>query len=112
MHDDLKEDHKEDPSSLFSQSQQNQPNYQSVIKQAVDEKGIDFIKHTIKNESDPRKYKYVKSKLDIKTLEYIYQLEKKYFELSPDALKYRLSAYSPGDNYTLSMDKSSYLKQL
>ena len=101
-HDDLEEDHKEDSSSLFSQSQQNQPNYQSVIKQAVDEKGIDFIEHTIKNQSDLRKYKAVKNKLDIKTLEYIYQLEKKYFELSSDDLKGRLNAYSLGANYTLS----------
>ena len=79
----------------------------------MDEKGIDFIEHAIKNTStsDPRKYKLVKSKLDIKTLEYIYQLEKKYFELSPDALKDRLSAYSPGGaNYTLSMDKPQLLK--
>ena len=113
LQDDLKEDHKKDPSSLFTQIQHNKknpPNYQSIIKQAVDEKGIDFIKHRIKNELDPRQYKYVKSKLDIKTLEYIYQLEKKYFELSPDALKALLSAYSPGDNYTLSMDKAQLLK--
>ena len=109
LHDDLKED----SSLLFSQSQQNKqnpPNYQSIIKQAVDEKGIDFIEHTIKNESDPRKYQFVRSKLEIKTLEYIYQLEKEYFELSPDALKYLLSAYKPGDNYTLSMDKAQLLK--
>ena len=112
LHDDLKKNHKEDPSSLFNQREQNQPNYQSVIKQAVDEKGIDFIEQKIKNTStsDPRQYKYVKNKLDIKTLEYIYQLEKEYFELSPDALKDRLSAYSPGANYTLSMDKSQLLK--
>ena len=115
LQDDLKEDHKENPSSLFSQIQhnkQNPPNYQSIIKQAVDEKGIDFIEHRIKNtsKSDPRKYQFVRSKLDIKTLEYIYQLEKKYFKLSPDALKYRLSVYRPGDNYTLSMDKSQLLK--
>ena len=111
LHDDLKED----PSSLFNQSQhnkQNPPNYQSVIKQAVDEKGIDFIKHRIKKELDPREFKYIKSKLDIKTLKYIYQLEKKYFELSPDTLKYLLSAYNPGDNYTLSMDKAQLLKAL
>ena len=113
LHDDLKEDHKEEPSSLFTQSphnKQNSQNYVSVIKQAVDEKRIDFIKHRIKNESDPREFKYVRSQLDIKTLEYIYQLEKKYFELSLDALKYLLSAYKPGDNYTLSMDKSHLLK--
>ena len=110
LQNDLKEENKKDPSSLFSQNQQNPPNYESVIKQAVDEKGIDFIEHRIKNELDPRKYQYVKSKLDIKTLEYIYQLEKKYFELSPDALENLLSAYSPGDNYTLSMDKSQLLK--
>ena len=109
---DLKEDHKKDPSSLLSQSQQQQPNFESVIKQAVDEKGIDFIEHTIKNtsKSDPRQYKTVKSKLDIKTLEYIYQLEKKYFELSHDALENRLNIYRPGDNYTLSMNKSQLLK--
>ena len=110
LHDDLKEDHKEPPLSLLSQNQQQQPNYESVIKQAVDEKGIDFIEYTIKNESDPRQYKFVKNKLDIKTLEYIYQLEKQYFELSPDTLKYKLSVYSPGDNYTLSVDKSQLLK--
>ena len=111
--DDLKEDNKKDPSSLFSQSQhnkQNPPDYQSIIKQAVEGKGIDFIKHRIKKELDPREYKYVKSKLDIKTLEYIYQLEKEYFELSPDDLESLLSAYSPGVNYTLSMDKAQLLK--
>ena len=115
LQDDLKEDHNEDSSSLFSQSQHNKqksPNYESVIKQAMDEKGIDFIGYRIKNtsNSDPRQYKTVKSKLDIKTLEYIYQLEKQYFELSPDALKDLLSAYSPGVNYTLSMDRSQLLK--
>ena len=115
LQDYLEEDHKKDPSSLLSQNQHNQqnpPNYQSIIKQAVDEKGIDFIEHTIKNtsKSDPRKYKAVKSKLNIETLEYIYQLEKQYFELSPDAFKYLLSAYSPGANYTLSVDKSQLLK--
>ena len=113
LHDDLKEDHKEDSSSLFTQSQHNKknpPNYESIIKQAVDEKGIDFIKHRIKNESDLLKRKFVHSKLDIKTLEYIYQLEKKYFELSPDAFKYRLSVYKPGIKYTLSMDKAQLLK--
>ena len=111
--DDQSKDNKKDPSSLLSQNQhnkQNPPNYQSIIKQAVDEKGIDFIKHRIKKELDPREYKYVKSKLDIKTLEYIYQLEKEYFELSPDALESLLSAYSPGINYTLSMDKAQLLK--
>ena len=106
LHDDLKED----SSSLFSQSQKSQPNYQSVIKQAVDEKGIDFIKHTTKNKSDLLKRKFVHSKLNIKTLEYIYQLEKKYFELSPATLESLLSAYSPGVNYTLSMDKTQLLK--
>ena len=115
LQDDQSKDNKKDPSSLFTQSQhnkQNPPNYQSIIKQAVDEKGIDFIKHPIKNKSDPRQYKYIRSKLDIKTLKYIYRLEKQYFELSPDALKYLLSAYSPGDNYTLSMDKSQLLKAM
>ena len=113
LQDDQSKDNKKDPSSLFTQSQhnkQNPPNYQSTIKQTVDEKGIDFIKHRIKNESDPRQYKYVKSKLDTKTLEYIYQLEKKYFKLSPDALENRLNIYRPGDNYTLSMDKAQLLK--
>ena len=117
LQDYLEEDHKKDPSSLLSQNQYNQqnpPNYQSIIKQAVDEKGIDFIEPRIKNtsKSDPRQYKAVKIKLDIKTLEYIYQLEKKYFELSHDALKYQLSAYSPGVNYTLSMNKSQLLKAI
>ena len=110
LQDNLEEDHKKDPSSFLSQNQQQQLNYKSVIKQAVDEKGIDFIEYTIKNESDPRQYKFVKNKLDIKTLEYIYQLEKQYFELSPDTLKYKLSGYSPGGNYTLSVDKSQLLK--
>ena len=112
LHDDLKEDHKEPPLSLLSQNQQQQPNYKSVIKQAVNEEGIDFIKYRTKKESDPLKFKYVKNKLDIKILEYIYQLEKRYFELSPDALKARLSDYSPGDNYTLSMDKAQLLKAI
>ena len=108
----MQDNHKEDPSSLFSQSHQNQPNnYESVIKQAVNEKVIDFIKHKIKNVSDLLKHKFVLDKLDIKTLEYIYQLEKKYFKLSPDALKYRLSVYRPENNYTLSIDKSQDYKQ-
>ena len=114
MQDYLEEDHKKDPSLLLNQNQQQQLNYQSIIKQAVDEKGIDFIEHRIKNtsKSDPRQYKAVKIKLDIKTLEYIYQLEKKYFELSHDALKNRLNIYRPGDNYTLSMNKSQLLKAI
>ena len=110
--DDQIKDHKEDPSSFFSQSQKKPPNYESVIKQAVDEKGIDFIEHTTQKESDPRKYQYVRSQLDIKTLEYIYLLEKKYFELSQDMLKDLLKGYRPGDNYSLSVDKSQLLKAL
>ena len=48
--------------------------------------------------------------LDRKTLDYIYRLERKNFELSLDALKDLLYDYGFGSNDILLMDESQLLK--